>query len=571
MNQDGNTTVSATRAQTGGVKLDYPRPGFKIGEYVIEEVLGHGAMATVYLARDTTGHEVALKVFQEGPGVSKTMLERFRREAEASKKLRRHPHIMTIYITGKEGPYHYIAMEYIKRSKTFEAALESTPMSLQTVVHVIIKIARALQYAHGRNIVHRDVKLTNIMIDEFGEPLLADFGVAELIDWPSCTMSGALTGTPLYMSPEQARGERVGLASDIYSLGVVLYEAAAGVLPYSAHHRSRVKEVLEAVKYEPPRRPRLFRKEISADLEAVMLKALEKDPKDRYPDAEAFARDLERALAGRRVSAHHFSPFDRLLFQCRRYRRYILMAVAGLVATGLVAMLFHLQLCEVRSEGLLDAARLWNTRYELSQLTQGREVERHLPPYWALLRDARAAVYSRDCAEALKQYNLVRQESHRQEDLRTEHIATLEMARCLSVLGAYEQADTLYQELMQQEAVMPAIREAALLDRVMVGLMQENESGVVAWLVEQGLPQDAQLAQSIRILTGEVPLDTVEALAEEAPPSLRNDLYMAAAIRCQVAGRQDLAQAWLRLVAHSSAPGSEWPAPLARTLLEGKP
>ncbi|MBN1269382.1 MAG: serine/threonine protein kinase, partial [Kiritimatiellae bacterium] len=254
----------------------YPGKGFRIGEYVVDDVLGHGSMATVFLARDATGHEVALKIFQEGPGVSATMLERFRREAEASKKLRRHPHIMTIYSTGRVEPYHYIAMESIRRSKTLEAALESTPMSQKAIVEVIIKIARALQYAHSKNIVHRDVKPTNIMIDEFGEPLLSDFGVAELVDWPSCTLTGALTGTPLYMSPEQARGERVGPASDIYSLGVVLYEALSGVLPYSAQHRSRVKEVLEAVKNEPPRRPRLFRKDISPDMEAVVLKALEK-------------------------------------------------------------------------------------------------------------------------------------------------------------------------------------------------------------------------------------------------------------------------------------------------------
>lgn len=114
----------------------FPGKGFRIGEYLISDCLGHGAMATVYLAQDTTGHEVALKVFQEGPGVSETMLERFRREAEASKKLRRHPHIMTIYSTGKDSPYHYIAMESVRNSKTFEDALENTPMSLNMIVQI---------------------------------------------------------------------------------------------------------------------------------------------------------------------------------------------------------------------------------------------------------------------------------------------------------------------------------------------------------------------------------------------------------------------------------------------------
>jgi serine/threonine protein kinase len=183
------------------------------------------------------------------------MLERFKREAEASKKLRRHPNIMKVYATGQDGLYHYIVMEPIRNSRTLEDLLEVNPLPLDVLAQVAAKIARALHYAHSRNIVHRDVKPSNIMIDEFGEPLLTDFGVAALIDWPSCTLSGALTGTPLYMSPEQARADRVGPGSDIYSLGVVLYEGLTGMLPYSTQHSAPVKNVLEAVRNETPRRP----------------------------------------------------------------------------------------------------------------------------------------------------------------------------------------------------------------------------------------------------------------------------------------------------------------------------
>lgn len=121
-------------------------------------------------------------------------------------------------------------------------------MSMSEIIRLVIKIARALQYAHNRRVVHRDVKPTNIMVDEFGEPLLTDFGVAALFDWPSCTVAGALTGTPLYMSPEQARADRVGHTSDIYSLGVVLYEAVTGVLPYNVSRNDAVQAVLEAGK-----------------------------------------------------------------------------------------------------------------------------------------------------------------------------------------------------------------------------------------------------------------------------------------------------------------------------------
>ncbi|MEM7392062.1 MAG: serine/threonine-protein kinase, partial [Verrucomicrobiota bacterium] len=208
--------------------------GFQIDEFTIFDTLGHGSMATVYHATDETGHEVALKIFQEGPSVSKTMLERFHREAEASKKLRKHPNIITIYSSGRESPYHYIAMESVPGRRTLEDVIEDRSLTIRQIVTLTIKIARALQYAHARRVVHRDVKPTNIMVDEFGEPLLTDFGVAELFDWPSCTVTGALTGTPLYMSPEQANGDETGPASDIYSLGVVLYEALTGVLPYDS-------------------------------------------------------------------------------------------------------------------------------------------------------------------------------------------------------------------------------------------------------------------------------------------------------------------------------------------------
>lgn len=121
----------------------YPGPGFKLGDYVIDRALGQGSMATVYLARDASGHEVAIKIFVEGAGISSTMLERFRREAEATTKLRRHPHILTVYASGKQGPYHYIVMENIQRSKTLESALETSSMSIADVVLIGMKIARA--------------------------------------------------------------------------------------------------------------------------------------------------------------------------------------------------------------------------------------------------------------------------------------------------------------------------------------------------------------------------------------------------------------------------------------------
>ncbi|NCC52055.1 MAG: serine/threonine protein kinase [Spartobacteria bacterium] len=544
----------------------YPGPGFRIGEYLIKEVLGHGAMATVYLATDITGHEVALKVFVEGPGVSATMLERFRREAEASKKLRRHPHIVTIYATGKEGPYQYIAMESIKRSKTVEAALESMPMSLDGIVELIIKIARALQYAHSRGIVHRDVKPTNIMIDEFGEPLLADFGVASFIDGPTCTMTGALTGTPLYMSPEQARGERVGPLSDIYSIGVVLFEAVTGVLPYSAHHRSRVREVLDAVKHEPPRRPRLFRREITPNLEAVMLKALEKDPVDRYPDAEAFAVDLERALAGRRVSAHHFSRIDYLRHLMRRYRQTV-VSVASVV-TLLCALLlgFHVKLVHARFEGLLHLARFVGSERARQGPAAQWAPSQDTTRAWYDIKRGRRAMLAGDFDKAAGFFSMAVEVSREMGDKRTVAIAQLEQARCQLMDRHNGSSLQHYQSVIDNPDAPPILVETAQLEYLMLLLIQNDKEEAYELLVRKGIPRNPAIQDAVDCVAGDLAPTEFLSRIPGYPPDFQNDALLVLALRAMMNGNMDDYRSYLREAIQRSSPSMEWPAPLVRQL-----
>ncbi len=544
----------------------YPGKGFKIGEYVISDFLGHGAMATVFLAKDLTGHEVALKVFQEGPGVSETMLERFRREAEASKKLRRHPHIMKIYSTGKDGPYHYIAMESIRNSKTLEDALENTPMSLGKIVEVIIKIARAVQYAHTHHIVHRDIKPTNIMIDEFGEPLLSDFGVAELIDWPSCTMTGALTGTPLYMSPEQARSERVGPASDIYSLGVVLYEALTGALPYTTQHCSPVKDVLEAVKNEQPKRPRLYRKEISPELEAVILKALEKNPRDRYIDAEAFALDLERALAGRRVSAHHFSPLDQVRHLCRRYQRTILGA-SPFILLGVAAVVWsHYKLQRARYDDLLTRTQLKNALTVLAQADSGAAPTAETPRAWHEIRLARKAMTAGDWESARTAFQGAVDLSRSVGDARTAAIAQLDQARSEIMLNNRAAAKGLYHQILANTDASPAIAGLAQLEYLELVLLEGDKKGAVDVLVLREPPADGPIHDAIASLGGEMSADTLAARVDNMPRPFMNDAYLAAGIRSYLDGEIKQSSTYLKRCIQVSSPTSEWPAPFAKTL-----
>ena len=393
------TAQESSKNDGGRSTPAYPGVGFRLGEYLIKDTLGHGSMATVFLADDGTGHDVAIKIFQEGPGVSPTMLERFRREADATKKLRRHPNIMKVYSTGKLGPWHYIVMEPIRNSRTLEDALEVTPMTIEEIVRLIIKIARALHYAHTRNIIHRDVKPANIMIDEFDEPRLSDFGVAEMEDMPGVTVTGALTGTPLYMSPEQARAEKTGPTSDIYSLGVVLYEALTGVLPYSTQHAAPVRTVLEAVRSEMPKRPRQHRRDISRDLEAVILKAIAKEPSKRYDSAEDFANDLDRAISGRRVTARLFSYWEFSLTLARRYDQFFVAAAMLLLVASMAGWLFYQQLLRERYNKLISEIHLRNFAARMNQVKQPDALT-DMPAVWHQLRLARRAMADNDLTSA---------------------------------------------------------------------------------------------------------------------------------------------------------------------------
>ena len=546
----------------------YPGRGFRLGEYVIVDTLGHGSMATVFLARDSTGHEVAIKIFQEGPGVSPTLMERFKREAEAAKKLRKHPNIMKVYATGREGPYHYIVMEPVRQSKTLEDLLESGQLGQKAVVQVIVKIARALHYAHTHNIIHRDVKPTNVMIDEFGEPLLADFGVAALIDWPSFTMSGALTGTPLYMSPEQARAERVGPASDVYSLGVVLFEALTGQLPYSTQHAAPVKSVLEAVKKEAPRRPRSVRRDVSPQLESVILKALEKDPAARYEDAEEFAADLERALAGSPVTARPYSSTSTHLRQLWSGRERVVAAfLVLLLAAGAGFAHLRNELLSERYERLLTTAHLRNFSVRLmNKPAEDAPALSKTPGAWHAIRMGRRSMTEENWTAAVAEFQTAVNFSEAANDPRTAAIARLDQARCETLLGNHVKAFSLYREIMGNADASPSLVDFAHAEALLLALLQDQRAEAVQLLNQRPLPASGPLRDLMQCLGGELAPDALSNRAALAPQRLRNDLRLAAAIRHRLDGREDAFAAELQNCVQSSSPPSEWPAPLARSL-----
>lgn len=545
-----------------------PGPGFRIGEYTIEKKIGHGAMGTVYLALDGTGHEVALKLFQEGPGVSATMLERFRREAEAAKKLRRHPNIMKVYATGHEGPYHFIVMEPVRQSRTLDDVIGDGPTNIHEVVTVIIKIARALAFAHSRNVVHRDVKPGNIMINEFGEPLLSDFGVAAMIDWPGCTMTGSLTGTPLYMSPEQARSERVGPESDIYSLAAVLYEAVTGLLPYQARRSAPVKSVLEAVKNEMPVRPRAHRKDISPDLEAIIMKALEKIPADRYPDAEAFAIDLERALAGRHVSAHLFTLRDRIAFRLRRHRQILTAIAAVLIVFVVVTSYFQAMMNTSRVEHMLNTARLHDAALRGTRdasIAPERLAASAAHQEWLV---AVREINRGNFPSARSHLASALQFSRQVGDRRTEFRAEKELARMLTLDDQYDAAMAAYRRVMANPDIPAADRYQTQLEALIIALLHDRHADIMP-IMQQVADQPGNIFRHATLcLTGDISAQDYRFQIDYLPARLQNDARLALAVRLLRDGDQEGYRRELQQAIRIGTSPNEWPAPLVRKLYE---
>ena len=278
--------------------------GQRIGRYQIEGILGKGGMATVYRALDlNTGQEVAMKFIRReavAPEYYEKILRRFQREAREVIAQLDHANIVSILDSGEVDGSPYLVMKYYRRG-----ALQidpSQPWTWRKAVRLILPVAQALEYAHKKGFVHRDVKPANILLTESGNPILADFGIAALLDPDEdtrLTSTGLAIGTPDYMAPEQWEGQ-AGVQSDVYSLGMVLYEMVTGQRPFHADTpQGAMKKTLMNV-LPPPGR---FAAGLPDEVERVICTALAKDPQERYPGMEAFAQALEELLEGRTESA----------------------------------------------------------------------------------------------------------------------------------------------------------------------------------------------------------------------------------------------------------------------------
>jgi serine/threonine protein kinase len=274
--------------------------GRTLGNYRIVERVGRGGMATVYKAyQPALERHVAIKVIHKHLAADdEQFLKRFQREAKAVASLR-HPNIVQVFDFGTEDDVTYMVMEYLEGS-TLKAVLNALAqkgetMRLDQVLRIFQALASALGYAHQQGMVHRDIKPANVMLTTKNEVILTDFGVAKIVGTTQYTVTGAVIGTPAYMSPEQGHGERGDERSDIYALGVMLYEMVTGQVPFDADTPLAV--IMKHMNAPLPL-PRQLNPFISAAVEQVILKALAKQPNDRYQTAAEMANALEAAVTG---------------------------------------------------------------------------------------------------------------------------------------------------------------------------------------------------------------------------------------------------------------------------------
>jgi eukaryotic-like serine/threonine-protein kinase len=335
--------------------------GTRIGRYLITGLIGKGGMGSVYRAirTDDFQMQVALKLLKRGTD-TETALNRFRSERQILANLE-HPNIARLFDGGAtEAGLPYFVMEYVDGTPLLEYA---APLSIRQRVEMFRSICSAVEYAHQHRIIHRDIKPANILVSRDGTPKLLDFGIAKLVaanedtKGATLTLAGVRVMTPDYASPEQVRGEPVTLATDIYSLGLVLYELLTG---QRAHHIEKCSpsEIEREICTQEPKKPSVVARDLDADLDNIVLKALRKEPPRRYRSVAELADDLDRFLHDLPVKARKES----LLYRTRKFlKRNRIPALAAVMGAALVWTV------------IAGLGRSGNTDHRLSAGLQGKD------------------------------------------------------------------------------------------------------------------------------------------------------------------------------------------------------
>ena len=341
---EGDSDMSAALYESLLAEVDTPHQSWWLGNYQILEQIGCGGMGVIYRARQRHSQRiVAVKRVLSYRADSPGALERFRREAQAIASLD-HPHILPIYeVSQSEDGLPFFSMKFAQQG-SLEDNLASFRREPRKCAQLMAKVGRAVEYAHSRGVLHRDIKPGNILLNDRGEPLVSDFGLAKLLDgYHDLTRSLTTFGTAGYIAPEQAEGAAsdVTPAADVYSLGAVLFKLLAGRAPFLGPNPvSIIRQASEA----PAPRLRSLEPSLDRDLEIICARCLERDPNARYQSAGDFAEDLERWLDGRPIVARPISAAARVCRWVQRNPRLVATGVAGLVSGATAVSLLQSEL-----------------------------------------------------------------------------------------------------------------------------------------------------------------------------------------------------------------------------------
>jgi tetratricopeptide (TPR) repeat protein/predicted Ser/Thr protein kinase len=445
--------VAISRAAAAGDRIPE-----RIGSFTIRSVLGEGGMGVVYLAeQDRPRRTVALKVIRAGLA-SPATLRRFEHEAEVLARLQ-HPGIAQIHEAGTSGTgsaaQPYFAMEHVQGKPLLEHARDQV-LDVRARLALFARVCNAVQHAHLKGVVHRDLKPGNILVDANGQPKILDFGVSRLTDEDLRTTTmhtdlGALIGTVPYMSPEQAAGDAsaVDTRSDIYSLGVILYEMLSGRLPYDVE-RQAIQEAVRVIREERPSRLSSVARSVRGDVETIVGKALEKDPARRYQNASDLSADITRFLHDQPITARPPSAAYQLAKFARRHQTLVgsATAIAILTLGALAALAWS-------NRRLILAERRANSKARVTSVI----VE-------AIERGASDASSTSELTvqETLRIATKSLNDGELHDDPRAESEVRLVIGRIQHNLGAWNQAEANIAQAVASRRAIPDISDYDLAD-----------------------------------------------------------------------------------------------------------